>query len=88
MRIKRSVWKVPTKGFEDAHFATFPEELIEPMIQAGCPKGGLVLDPFMGACTTAVVAYKLGRNYVGVELNSEYIKICTERLSGCTTPMF
>jgi DNA modification methylase len=77
---KRSVWTVTTKPFSEAHFATFPEDLIVDMIKAGCPEGGIVLDPFMGAATTAVVAKKLGRNYIGFELNSEYIKISNKRL--------
>lgn len=79
-RNKRSVWTIPTKPFKEAHFATFPEDLVSPMIKAGCPKGGIVLDMFMGSGTTAVVAKKLGRNYVGVELNEKYIKIAEERL--------
>lgn len=81
-RNKRSVWSVNTKPYSGAHFATFPEKLIEPMIKAGCPDGGVVLDPFMGAGTTAMVAKKLGRNYVGCELNPEYIQIAEKRLQG------
>jgi len=77
---KRCVWKIPTKGVKEAHFATFPEALIEPMIKAGCPEGGLILDPFMGAGTTALVAKKLNRNYLGIELNPEYIKIAEKRI--------
>lgn len=80
MRNKRSVWTVNTKPFKEAHFATFPEELIVPMIKAGCPENGIVLDPFMGAGTTALVARKLNRNYIGCELNPEYIKIAENRL--------
>lgn len=79
-RNKRSVWTVTTKPFSEAHFATFPEDLIIPMVKAGCPEGGLVLDCFSGAGTTALVAKKLGRNYVGCELNPEYIKIAEKRL--------
>lgn len=79
-RNKRSVWTVPTKSFKEAHFATFPEELIKPCILAGCPEGGVVLDLFMGAGTTAVVARKLNRNYIGIELNTEYIKIANKRV--------
>ena len=86
-RNRRSVWTVTTKPFKEAHFATFPESLIEPMILAGCPKGGIVLDPFMGAGTTAVVAKKLGRNYLGIELNPEYIKIAQKRIDGTSNPM-
>ena len=77
---KRCVWKITTKPFKGAHFATFPEDLIEPMIKAGCPKKGVVLDPFMGAGTTALVAINLGRNFLGFELNQEYIKIANKRI--------
>lgn len=77
---KRSVWTVTTKPFKEAHFATFPEDLIVDCIKAGCPEGGVVLDPFMGAGTTALVSRKLGRNYVGFELNPEYINIGENRL--------
>ena len=87
-RNKRSVWTVTTKPFSGAHFATFPEALIEPMILAGCPERGLVLDPFFGAGTTGVVAKKLGRDYLGIELNPAYIKIATDRLNGITTNLF
>lgn len=80
-RNKRSVWTVTTKSFKDAHFATYPEDLIVPCILAGCQEGGLVLDPFMGAGTTALVSKKLGRNYVGFELNEEYKKIADKRLN-------
>jgi len=79
-RNKRSVWDVPTKSFKEAHFATFPEELIVPCIKAGCPEGGLVLDPFGGANTTGLVSRKLNRNYVGIELNPAYIKIGDNRV--------
>lgn len=80
VRNKRDVWTVNTKPFSDAHFATFPEKLIVDMIKAGCPKDGIVLDPFMGSGTTAVVARKLDRNYTGFELNPDYIKIAEKRL--------
>lgn len=80
MSNKRSVWTVTTKPFKEAHFATFPEELIVDCIKAGCPEEGIVLDPFMGAGTTALVAKKLNRNYVGFELNAEYIKIAEKRI--------
>jgi DNA modification methylase len=80
IRNKRSVWTVPTKPYLEAHFATFPEDLIVDCIKAGCPKDGLILDPFMGAGTTALVCRKLGRNYVGIELNEKYIKIANDRL--------
>jgi len=80
MKNKRSVWSVPTKPYREAHFATFPEALIEPMILAGCPKDGIVIDPFMGAGTTAVVAKKNHRNYIGCELNEKYIEIANKRI--------
>ncbi|MEK7092029.1 MAG: site-specific DNA-methyltransferase [Patescibacteria group bacterium] len=79
-RNKRSVWTITTKPFAEAHFATFPEALIIPMVKAGCPLKGIVLDIFMGAGTTAKVAKEFGRNYVGIELNPEYIKIAERRL--------
>ncbi len=77
---KKSVWTVTTKPFKEAHFATFPEELIIDCIKAGCPENGIVLDPFMGAGTTALVARKLNRNFIGFELNPEYIKIALKRI--------
>ena len=80
VRNKRSVWTVTTKPFSEAHFATFPKDLIEPMVLAGCPIKGLVLDPFIGSGTTALVAKNLGRKYIGIELNPEYIKIAENRL--------
>lgn len=85
-RNKRSVWTIATKGYPEAHFATYPQDLIAPMILAGCPENGIILDPFMGAGTTGLVAQKLGRNYVGVELNGDYIKIAEERLKN--KPLF
>lgn len=79
-RNKRSVWHVATQGYTGAHFATYPPELIEPCILAGCPKGGTVLDPFGGAGTTGLVADRLGRNAVLIELNPEYADIARRRL--------
>lgn len=84
---KRSVWTVTTMPYSEAHFATFPERLIVDCIKAGCPENGTVLDPFMGAGTTALVSRKLNRNYVGFELNPEYIKIANKRLAN-TLGMF
>ena len=66
--------------YSDAHFATFPPKLIEPCILAGCPKGGAVLDPFGGAGTTGVVADRLGRDAVLVELNPEYAELARKRI--------
>lgn len=77
---KRSVWTVSTAMYSEAHFATFPEALITPCILAGCPKNGIILDPFMGAGTTALVAMSHGRRFIGMELNPEYIKIANKRL--------
>lgn len=80
MKNKRSVWNIPVCPFKEAHFAVFPEKLIKDCILAGCPKNGIVLDPFMGAGTTAVVAQKLERNYIGFELNPQYVEIAKNRL--------
>jgi DNA modification methylase len=80
VRNKRSVWNVATKPFADAHFATFPERLVIPMMLAGVPRGGIVIDPFSGAGTTAMVARKLERQYVGIELNPEYVKMSENRI--------
>lgn len=77
---KRSVWHVPVNSYKEAHFATYPEKLIVPCILAGCPEGGIILDPFFGSGTTGAVAIKYNCNYVGVELNPEYIKIAEKRL--------
>lgn len=79
-RNRRSVWTVAIKPFAEAHFATFPPDLIKPCILAGAPVNGVVLDPFMGAGTTAVTALDLGRMYLGFELNPEYIKIAEKRI--------
>jgi DNA modification methylase len=87
-RNKRSVWSITTEPFSGAHFATFPTKLIEPMILAGCPVGGVVYDPFMGSGTTALVARKHGRDYIGSELNPDYAKIARDRLDAPYTPSF
>ena len=78
-RNKRSVWKITTKPYKEAHFATFPEELPETCIKAGTQKGDVVLDIFAGSGTTLRVASKLGRKGIGIELNPEYIKILKKR---------
>lgn len=77
---KRSVWSVCTSAFKDVHFAVFPPALIVDCIKAGCPEGGIVLDPFMGSGTTAVVARKLNRKYIGFELNPSYVDMAKERI--------
>ena len=69
---KPDVWKVPTRAFKEAHFATFPPRLIEPCILAGCPEGGIALDPFGGSGTTGMVALENRRKAVLIELNPEY----------------
>lgn len=79
-RNKRSVWSVATVGFKGAHFATFPPDLIRPCILAGCPREGLVLDPFGGAATTALVAMQEGRRSLLIELNPEYAALGKARL--------
>ena len=78
---KRSVWSVPVKPYSGAHFAVFPQELIEPCILAGAPVGGIVLDPFMGSGTTAQVAQNLGRQYIGCELNTDYKPLQDKRVA-------
>lgn len=79
-RNRRSVWTVTTKPFKGAHFATFPPDLIEPCILAGCPPQGTVLDPFGGAGTTGLVAKQHGRNAILLELNPEYAAIARDRI--------
>jgi len=79
-RNKRSVWTVTTKPFKGAHFATFPMDLIEPCVLAGCPENGTVLDPFGGSGTTGIVANNHNRNAVLIELNAEYIEIAKQRI--------
>lgn len=79
-RNKRDVWTVTTQPFREAHFATFPPKLIEPCILAGSRENDIVLDPFMGAGTTALVALQSGRRYLGCELNPDYIEIAETRL--------
>jgi len=80
VRNKRSVWTIPTKPFKEAHFAVFPPDLIKPCILAGCPEGGIVLDPFMGSGTTGMVAAMYQRNFIGFELNQEYCKMAEKRI--------
>lgn len=84
-----AVWQINSEphnfqkelGVKTDHFAVFPQALLEIPIKFGCPPGGIVLDPFMGSGQTALMAKKLGRNFIGIELNQDYIKICEERLS-------
>ena len=85
-RNRRSVWTVTTKPYKGAHFATFPPDLIEPCILAGCPPGGVVLDPFGGSGTTAGVALKNGRNAILCELNPDYDALIDARVDSIVNP--
>ena len=80
-RIKRTVWQITTRPYPDAHFAVFPEELIKTPIVAGCPEGGTVLDPFAGSGTTLLAAHKLLRNWIGIEINKDYVALAKKRLT-------
>lgn len=83
---RRSVWTIPVQGFKGQHFSTFPEKLVEPCILAGSPVGGTVLDPFLGTGTTALVALRLGRKAIGIEINPDYVRIARDRVrkAACT----
>ena len=83
-RNKRTVWSIPLSKFREAHFAVFPEPLVETCISASCPPDGIVLDPFLGSGTTAVVARRLGRDYVGIDCNREYCDMAQRRLDQAT----
>lgn len=83
-RAKRCVWEIGTKPFYEDHFATYPPRLIQTPILAGCPKKGIVLDPFMGSGTTALVARSLGRNFIGIDLNPAYTRMAKRRLKATT----
>jgi DNA modification methylase len=80
-RNKRSVWSINTQPYKEAHFAVFPQKLPELCIKAGSSKGDIILDPFFGSGTTGYVAQKLGRRWIGIELNEEYIKIANKRFA-------
>lgn len=79
-RNKRTVWQVSLSKFREAHFAVFPEKLIEPCILAGSPEGSLILDPFFGAGTTGIVSMSNGRKFIGIELNRDYCEIAMKRI--------
>ena len=83
-RRKRSVWNVTKRPYKGAHFAVFPPDLIEPCILAGSDKGDIILDPFMGSGTTALVAKSLERHFIGCELHQQYDNLIKERLSNVT----
>ena len=78
---KRSVWTINVKPYKEAHFAVFPQKLPELCIKAGSKEGDIILDPFFGSGTTGYMAQKLGRRWIGIELNEEYIKIAKKRLA-------
>ena len=78
-RNKRSVWTITTRPYKEAHFAVFPPELPELCIKAGTSEGDTVLDPFFGSGTTGWVAQRLGRKWIGIELNPDYVKIAEKR---------
>lgn len=80
-RNMRSVWEIATARFPGAHFATFPPKLVERCIKAGCPHDGIVLDPFLGSGTTALVALTMSRDFVGIELNTEYAAMAKRRIA-------
>ncbi len=84
-RNRRDVWTISTASFKGAHFATFPEKLVEPCVLAGSPAGGTVLDPFMGSGTCGAVAKKNGRDFIGIELNPEYCEIARKRIMEAVT---
>ncbi|GAB4427888.1 MAG: site-specific DNA-methyltransferase [Anaerolineae bacterium] len=79
-RNRRTVWEIPLSKFRDTHFAVFPEKLVELCILAGCPENGVVLDPFVGSGTTAVIAQRLGRKYLGIDINPKYCEMASKRL--------
>ena len=85
-RNKRDVWTIATQPYPEAHFATYPEKLVEPCVLAGCPAGGTVLDPFAGSGTTGAVAKRLGRGFIGIELNPDYLGLCEERIAKVAVP--
>ena len=87
MRNKRSVWTITTKPFKEAHFATFPPEIPEICIKAGSKPGDTILDPFAGAGTTGMVAGKLNRKFIGIELNPDYAKMAEDRIYN-VAPLF
>lgn len=79
-RNKRSVWTIATEPYPEAHFATYPTALVKPCILAGCPKDGIVIDPFCGSGTTGLVALQYGRQFIGIELNPEYVEMAKKRI--------
>ena len=82
LRNKRDVWTINTVPFKGGHYAAYPPKLVETCLLAGCPEGGIVLDPFMGSGTTGMVAKQLDRHFVGIELNPEYTELAYARIGG------
>jgi len=87
-RNRRTVWSIPTEPFTGAHFATFPPKLVEPCVLAGSQPGDWVLDPFFGSGTVGVVCEEQHRNYVGIELNPEYVRLALNRIRGTQRLLF
>ena len=84
LRNSRDVWQINNVSYKGEHFAAFPPKLAERCIMAGCPKGGIVLDPFFGSGTTGLAAKALDRHYIGIELNTEFCSLARERIGGDT----
>lgn len=82
VRSRRNVWQINNVGYHGGHFAAFPPKLAETCILAGCPIGGIVLDPFFGSGTTGMVAKRLNRRYIGIELNPDYCELAKQRIGG------
>ena len=86
-RNKRTVWEIPIQPYPEAHFATYPEKLVEPCILAGCPQDGVVLDPFVGSGTTLAVAQRIGRKGIGTDISTEYLQLAEKRICDIPLPM-
>lgn len=82
LRNKRDVWLINTVPFKGGHYAAYPPKLVKTCLLAGCPDGGIVLDPFMGSGTTGMVAKQMGRHFIGIELNPEYVGLANARIGG------
>lgn len=86
-RNRRTVWSMALGKYRGAHFAVFPEGLVEPAIKAGCPHGGVVLDPFSGSGTCGVVARRLGRRFIGIDINADYVDLARKRIGEAGGPV-